>query len=580
MQTKLLLRESAATLETRRADLRPGSYDEQKRTIEAVIATSNPVARRDATGPFNEILDVTGADLSVLTGAHVLNNHRQSSVEDIIGTVETAWVDGSKIVARLRLSERPEVGSIVAAIRSGDITGVSIGYEVSKWTDGTDGVGNRTRTATAWRVREVSFVAVPADPHARTRGSTNQIIRSLGHQAGVQQTVIDSLIDRGATEQEARNAILEDMMTRSAVSIRSAHNENSMDNSEAFVRAAGEALFARSEPGHQLSGPARQYVGLTIPEVAREVCRRSGINTTGLGASSLIERAMTTSDFPQILAETVDRTLRASYSQTTTSGIRQLARQTTAKDFRAKSKLMLDSSGVTLEKVNEHGEFKSGSLVEAGEAYRIDTFGKIIAITRQALINDDLGAFTDLARRLGQSTQAFEAQFLVDLVQSNSGVGPLMSDGKAVHHTDHGNIAGSGAAPSEITLSAARLAMRKQTGPGGGLITVTPKYLLIPPELETSVEKLLATIQATTTDDVNVFSKLVAIVEPRLTSATRWWLVAADVDGLEYAHLAGQPGPYVESRTGFTVDGVETKVRLDFGAGFVDWRGWYTNAGA
>ena len=62
----------------------------------------------------------------------------------------------------------------------------------------------------------------------------------------------------------------------------------------------------------------------------------------------------------------------------------------------------------------------------------------------------------------------------------------------------------------------------------------------------------------------------------------RWWLVAspAEVDGLEYAHLAGAPGPQIETRTGFTVDGVETKVRLDFGAGLVDWRGWYTNAGA
>lgn len=225
--------------------------------------------------------------------------------------------------------------------------------------------------------------------------------------------------------------------------------------------------------------------------------------------------------------------MRAAYGQPT-SGIRQLARQATLNDFRAKSKLMLDSSGVTLEKVNEHGEFKSGSLVEAGESYRLNTFGRIIAMTRQAIINDDLGAFTDLARRLGLAAQAFEAQQLVDLLEANAGVGPTMSDGKALHHTDHGNVSAAGAAPEETTLSAARLAMRKQTGPGGGLITVTPRFLLVPSELETKVEKLLTAIQATTTDDVNPFSKLTMVVEPRLKSATRWWLAAsaAEVDGL------------------------------------------------
>lgn len=571
---KLLTRDNPAALETRRATVR--TYSPENRTLEAVVATDTPVSRPG----YIEILDVSGADLSAMRGAHVLNNHQQRSVEDVLGTVEEAWLEGTSIVARLRLSDRPEVASIVTAIRSGDISNVSAGYEVSEWREGTDANGARTRTAVKWRPREVSFVAVSADPSARTR-SANATIRELGRTAGVEQRSIDALIDRGATVDQARSAFFDEMLTRSAVPIRSSYNENSMDNREAYVRAVGEAFYMRVDHSHQPSGAARQYVGHTTLDVAREVCRRNGISTIGLAATTLIERALTTSDFPQILADTVGRTLRAAYAQPT-SGIRQLARQTTANDFRAKSRLMLDSTGVTLEKVNEHGEFKSGSLVETGESYKLATFGRIISLTRQAIINDDLGAFTDLSRRLGLAAQAFEAQELVNLLQANSGAGPTMSDTKALHHTDHGNISASGAAPAENTLSAARLAMRKQTGPGGGLITVTPKFLLIPSELETGVEKLLSTIQATTTDDVNPFSKLVPVVEPRLTSATRWWLVAspAEVDGLEYAHLAGQPGPQVETKLGFEVDGVQYRVRLDFGAGFVDWRGWYTNAGA
>ena len=39
--------------------------------------------------------------------------------------------------------------------------------------------------------------------------------------------------------------------------------------------------------------------------------------------------------------------------------------------------------------------------------------------------------------------------------------------------------------------------MRKQTGPSGGLIAVTPRYVLIPPDMETATEKVLSAIQAT-----------------------------------------------------------------------------------
>lgn len=571
---KLLTRNNSVALETRRATLR--SYNADARTFEAVIATSNPVQRNG----YVEVLDVNGVDLTALRGVHLLNNHQQRGVEDILGVVEDAWLEGNAIVARIRASERPEVASIVSAIRSGDINAVSIGYQVSEWQDGSDASGQRQRTAKKWRIAETSMVAVPADPAARTR-SSNATIRELGQRAGVQQRSIDALIDRGATVEQARSAFFDELLTRSAAPLRTGHNEHTMDNSEAFQRAVGEALFMRGAPNHQPTGAARQYVGHTLLDVARECCRRSGIGTIGYAATTLIERAMTTSDFPLILADTVGRTLRASYKQPT-SGIRLLARQTTMNDFRAKSRLMLDSSGVTLEKVNEHGEFKNGSLVEAGESYRLNTFGRIIALTRQAIINDDLGALVDLARRFGVAAMAFEAQELVNLLQANSGAGPTMSDTKAMHHTDHGNIAASGAAPAENTLSAARLAMRKQTGPGGGLIEVTPRYLLAPPDLETACEKLLTAIQAAQTSDVNPFAKLQLVIEPRLTSATRWWLFASpdEVEGLEYAHLAGAPGPQISTQVGFRVDGVETKVSLDFGCGAVDWRGSYMNAGA
>lgn len=588
---RLLKREHVAELETRDAAVRPRTFDATANTIEAIIATDAAVARRDVKGTYAEILDPRGADLDTLRGASVLDAHQQGGVASILGTVDDAWLEGNTIAARIRLSSRPDVAAIVDDIRSGVIASVSVGYEVAEWKDGTDAAGNRTRTAVKWSPREISFVPVPADPAARTRGSNdnrgtiNRAIRELGRQAGVPLSVVDDLIDRGATLEETRMSVLNDIVTRGAVAIRSGgrlHNDNTTDNPEVFQRAAADALYVRVLPSFQPAPISRQYIGMSTVDLARECLNRSGVPTQGMAAPTLVTRALqSTSDYPALLANLLNKSLRDAY-QVVPGGIRRLARETTAVDFRAKSRIQFDHSGFKLEKVNETAEFHRGAFVDSAESYAIDSYGKIFAISRKALINDDLGAFGDLTRRLGMAAAEFEKQFLVDLLTAASGLGPTMSDGLPLFNSAHGNLAAAGAVPSETTLSDARLAMRSQTGPGGGLIECVPRYLVVPSELETAGEKLITSIQAVQTVDVNPFAFLDLVVEPRLTSATRWYLVAdpALIDGLEFAYLAGAPGPQTETKVGFEVDGVAVKIRLDYGGGFVDHRGWYSNAGA
>jgi phage major head subunit gpT-like protein len=112
----------------------------------------------------------------------------------------------------------------------------------------------------------------------------------------------------------------------------------------------------------------------------------------------------------------------------------------------------------------------------------------------------------DLARRMGHGAAETEARILVTLLEAGSGNGPSLSDGKTLFHADHGNKAGSGAVISDATLSAARLALRTQKGIEDRTIRVTPKNLLVPPALETTAEKRLATIAPATASDVNPFS--------------------------------------------------------------------------
>ena len=517
--TTLHTRDIGTALDTRDAIPRPTSYDAERNTIEATIASNAPVERRDQAGTFQEILSPAGLDVEASRGVHVLDAHRQDGVASILGVLEALRVEGDEVVGTIRLSARPELAATVADIRSGVIRSLSIGYRVAKWADAkTNGI--RTKTATAWTIHEVSFVPVPADRNARTRtgrAGINQQIRELGRRAGVAQRVIDDLIDTEADVDTARAAVLAAISERSPVIMTRAAP---MDDPAAFVRAAGEGLFARVSPSFRPSPEARAFAAMTVADIGRECLRRSGISVAGLGAAELVTRALhTTSDFALILADTVGRSMRAAYAAAP-SALRPLGRQATVPDFRARSRLMLDSAD-TLELVNETGEFRYGSMDDSGESYRIRTFGKIFAISRQALVNDDVGAFVDIPRRLGQNAAAFEASFLVDLLLGAAGLGPVMADGQTLFHSTHGNVAGSGGAPAEATLSAARLAMRRQTSPRGAIIDIVPTALVVPPDLETASEKLLTQIQATTTDDANPFARLSLIVEPRLTSTTR-----------------------------------------------------------
>ena len=596
---------------TRRADLAPATADRDARTVEVIWSTGAPVRRRDMAGEYIErlSLDATAVDLSRLEGGSVLDAHRQSAVRDVLGSVRKAAVDGRRGTALIQFSRRPEVEPIWQDVLAGILRHVSVGYTVEEWAESKEN-GARVLTAVRWTPHEISLVPTPADPGAKirmendmtqtdtkaaeappatetqTRAAVNAEIRSIARIAGLDQSWVDGQIDAEADADAARRAAFEALAHRSSPAIRTEQVRvemgESQDDPTLRARQMGEALYARINPRHELSEPARRYAYATPVDMAKELLTLRGESTMGLSPASIVTRALhTTSDFPIILGDTVSRVLRDAY-QAAPAGVRRLGRQTTARDFRAVNKIMLGEAPL-LEKLNEHGEIKAGTMAEAREAYKVETWARKIGITRQVLVNDDLGAFSDLARRIGQGAAETEARILVDLLEANTGNGPKLSDNKTLFHADHGNKAGSGAAISDTTLSAARLALRTPKGVEDRTIRVTPKNLLVPPALETDAEKWLATVAPAKAADVNPFSgSLSLVVEPRLTSATRWYVTAdpGEIDGLEYAYLSGNEGPQVESRSGWDVDGVEIRVILDFGAGFVDHRGWFMNPGA
>jgi len=356
--------------------------------------------------------------------------------------------------------------------------------------------------------------------------------------------------------------------------------------------AASLALLHRFDPAtHALTGDvgvgAREWSGMSLLEMGRRNLEANGVRVSGmnrrelagliLGMNSDGSRAHTTSDFPMILSNVTGKTLRAGY-ESAPQTFRQWMRRATAPDFKQISRLQLGGAPSFL-LVPEGGEFKMGTVGEAKEVYSLATYGRRFSITRQTIINDDLDAFSRVPTMFGRAAADFESDAAYAPVIAN----PNMGDGVPLFHADHGNLAGSGAVPSETTLAAGQQAMGEQTGIEGRYINVQPKHLIVGWKHAVPSQKLLTAVQATATSGVNVFAnKLNLIVEARLKATPQPWFMAADyaqIDTFEYCYLEGDEGVYLEERLGFEVDGIEYKARTDFATKAIDHRGVFKNPG-
>lgn len=592
--------------------LAPTSIDEAARTFEACILSGTPVQRSAYDGEYSLVIDPNGVDLTRAQNGVVplLDSHSSFEVRNVLGCLEFAWVRDGKLYARFRFSDRPEIEGQWSDVRRGVLRGVSVGIVILAYTDERDKDGRLTRTVTAFSLLEVSLVAVPADPAAATLSYNSQTLETRMNEKQTTQAAAvapainpdaakirdlaqklkmsglgEDLIARGCGINEAREALInrvadihDQIETRSASSVATV----TRDARQGMVESMAEALACRYT-GQKPSDQARQYMGARIADLARECCIANGVRVAAWEPSEVIKLSMhNTADFPNLLGSTGARMLKAAY-QAAEPQIKRIARKSTAVDFRTKYVLGFSEMPQLLLN-NEGAQIVPGPVTESKESYSLATWARRLQFTRQALINDDLGAFNDIARAFGQSAVTMEATQLANLLYGAAGVGPTMvQDSKAMFHTDHGNL-GAGII-GEVGLNAARLAMRTQKGLDGiTIIEVAPRYLVVPAALETTAQKMLASIQPTAASSVNPFSgTLELVVVPQLDamSTSNWWMFGDPTisPSIEYAYLSGAEGIQVDSQAGWDILGMDFRAYIDFGCGGVDYRGAYKSSG-
>ena len=444
-----------------------------------------------------------------------------------------------------------------------------------------DGVHEQSdRIATPTADAEDIARRIVAEERARIAG-----IYDAARKLAIETAVADDLVRRGATLDEARSLLIDTAAARDrSIETRPHICTGGLDERETRRAAVETALLHRFDPHrYALSEPARDWRGYSLIEMARTLLEGEGQRLRGLSRDEIATRALhTTSDFPAILAAVTNKTLRDAYEAAPRT-FPPIARRATAADFKDIHRLQLGEAP-QLERVNEAGEFKRGTIGEAKERYRIETWGKVIGITRQVIINDDLDAFTRIPSLFGTAAATLESDVVWGIVTAN----PIMGDGVALFHGNHKNLTATGTALDVASLGKARAAMARQTGlDGRTVLNIRPAFLVVPSSLELIAEQLIAqNLVPTKSADVvpQSIRSLSVIAEPRLdpaSGAIPWYLFASPsaIDTIEYAYLEGQDGVFIETRNGFDVDGLEIKARLDFGAKAIDWRGLHKNPG-
>lgn len=156
-----------------RAMFAPNSFNEEERTIDVTFSTETPVLRRTWDGAYWEVLDISEKSMRMerlQNGAPFLNDHFNFGVENVIGVVERAWIEGKEAKAKVRFSDREDVQPIVQDVKNGILRNISVGYRVWKLEKQKGGEDKTpTMRATDWEPFEISLVTIPADAKAQVR---------------------------------------------------------------------------------------------------------------------------------------------------------------------------------------------------------------------------------------------------------------------------------------------------------------------------------------------------------------------------------------------------------------------------
>jgi hypothetical protein len=421
--------------------------------------------------------------------------------------------------------------------------------------------------------------------------------------ANMTLTDLNAIVLTSASHDLAKDALIAKMAAAHAPTVPLANGARATiiaDGADKFAMGVTKSIIARvsmfnTKGKPDAEGERNEFSGYSMRELARMSLEVRGIRNLPHDPMAMIAMAMapvvmaagqlSTSDFVNVLANVANKAMLKGYEEAAET-FDVWTGKGTLTDFKIAKRVDLGLFP-SLSLVDEGAEYSYASMSDRGVNLVLATYGKIFSITRQAIINDDLGAFTKVPAKMGTAAKRTIGNLVYAILTSN----PTAPDGTALFHANHANLgAGVGSALSATSLDAGRTAMGRQTDPDNikqGL-NISPAFLLLPKTLEGSGKQIINSQSEPGQNNSTVANRVAGMATPvaesrlDVSSTTAWFLAAdpATTDTIEVDYLNGVETPTLEQRDGWGVDGVEMKVRQDAGVTLLDHRGLYKGVGA
>ncbi len=589
-----------------------GSYRNMRLENQQLIGRAHFSEAQEAQGPYQKIREGHITDCSV--GYRVLEITRveKGKTETIAGKtytgpmrVVTKWQPREMSICPIGADEMAKVRAATQQPITPQTEEFKMNEKIRKYLEGR-GLPKNATEEEAYRFLETLEIRIDIQPPATppvaptivpqpAAAANNRTdaeialeersrileINGICDQAGLPDNVRQELITRGLSLDEAKTRALAHLTANSPqVGFVSARMEMGADERDKFRAAAQDGLYLRA--GLAVEKPASgadDFRSFSLMELSRE-CLRRAKKPIGGDIRDMTGRALTSSDLPVLLGAIANKSLLEGFetSEETwqawvgTGSVNNFQKQTGARPGEMDD---LDEIGID-------GEYKYGKTGERKEEYQVVTYGKIFRLSRQAIINDNLGALIDIPRMHGESVSRLYGDVVYAVLTANAAMG----DGVDLFHATHSNI-GTGGVPSETTIGEIVKLMKLQKDINGKRrLNIRPEFYLAPVTIEGSSEKIFRSEYLDVTSgsqQKNIYfgDYFKRVYEPRLDddSATRYYFASRKGLTVKLFFLNGVATPYMELKQGWNRDGVEYKVRADAGAKAMDWRGLAKNDG-
>lgn len=368
------------------------------------------------------------------------------------------------------------------------------------------------------------------------------------------------------------------------VSISADSHHHPLEHLEcAAVLASGQSdVLERSYKPEQIERAIRAHgrTGVMPQQIILAAAHAGGYRGTGNFRDSgelktMLQAAFSTNEISGILSNVANKFLVRGFDAVEAAW-RRITATRPASDFKEMTGYRL-TDDLKYQKVGNSGKIEHGTVGEAVYGNKVDTHARMLSVTRQDLINDDLGALTVIPQRLGRGAglainDVFWTEWLDDATFFTVGNNNLES-----------------ASLSLAGLDVLNTALRRQTDENGNPLGIRAALLVVPASLETTALKLM---RSTTVNlqpdsaagspsdfpDANVFAGRYEVVSSSYlddASLTAWYLMASplDIPAIETAFLNGQETPTIETADAdFNVLGIQMRGYSDFGVRKQEYR--------